>query len=144
MRVVFPVTRSRRHNALQNVVAGLQVSVPEMILGVRERIGKVLDFGIQTLAVKDLDEGQVHIDIVIQIRSSVIAILDVTRIPADVNVLVDRYGPFKFCRTAVRTSDNLSGPPAKHLILEDFLGDGNIGTVGYRRRGYSEQSSRYR
>ena len=121
MRVVFPVTRSRWHNALQNVVAGLQVSVPEMILGVRERIGKVLDLGIQTLAVKDLDEGQVHIDIVIQIRSVVVSVLDIARIPADVDVLVDRYGPFKFCRTAVRTSDNLSGPSAKHLVAQDFL-----------------------
>ena len=121
MRVVFPVTRSRRHNALQNVVAGLQVSVPEMILGVRERIGKVLDLGIQTLAVKDLDEGQVHIDIVIQIRSVVVSVLDIARIPAYVYVLVDRNGPFKFCRTAVRTSDNLSGPSAKHLVAQDFL-----------------------
>ena len=126
MRVVGPVARLRRHDAVEDVVAGCLVGMPQRVAGVGEGHGHRVGRCIETQTGHDLEECEVHIQVVIEAGGVVIVPLDAAGIPADGHTVGDAFAPVaELGGAAIGASDELSGPSAANLVEQfvarDFL-----------------------
>ena len=127
VRIVQPVARFRRHDAGEDVVTGLAVGMPKRIGRVGEGLGKGFDGGVQAFLGEYFYEGQVHVHIVVQAREAVVPAFDAVFRPGNVDFLVDGGSILEFGGATVGAADDLAGPGAFDLVLEDFFGKGDLG-----------------
>ena len=117
MRIIQPMPGSGRHDSLQNIITGRLVRMPERIAGCCKSHCKRIDRSIQPQAVEDIDKRQVHINIVIQPGRVLIPPLDIPIRPGNRDILLDHRPVIpELCRSAIGTTDRLSGPTAFYLI----------------------------
>ena len=65
MEIILPVARFRRLDAVEQVVAGCLVGMPQRISCMREGVCEGVHRGIQSQAVENLHEGGIHVYVVI-------------------------------------------------------------------------------
>ena len=63
--IILPVARFRRLDAVEQVVAGCLVGMPQRISCMREGVCEGVHRGIQSQAVENLHEGGIHVYVVI-------------------------------------------------------------------------------
>ena len=125
MRVIQPMTGSRRHDTLQNIIPCSLVGMPQHISGFCKCHRKRIDRCIQSQTVEDIHKGQVHIDIIIQTGIVLIPPFDIAVRPGNRDIILyHRPVITKLRRSSVRTTDRLSGPSSFDFIHQLLLTDG--------------------
>ena len=139
--IVLPVAGGRCRNPVQDVVAGCLVGVPEFIGRVREGVGKVLHRGVDPLLGHHLQEGQVHIDIVVEAGIFNKGIIDVIVVPDDRHFVGHQAAlELELGGAAVGAADGLGEPAALDLVGQRRLVDRHGASVG--NRGLAARYSR--
>ena len=121
MRVVLPIAGFWRHDAVQDVVPALLVCMPERIRRIGVSLCERLYRGIQSFFLEDFDEGEVHVDVVVESRRMVEVPFHAVLVPAYFHVVTDNSAVFEFRRPTVCASDCLASPSSFNLVQEHFF-----------------------
>ena len=124
--IVLPMSGFGRHYALEYVVASLEIGVPKRITGVGKSIGEAFHGGVQPFALEDLDEGEIHIHVVVEPGHVVVPPLHDMIVPFYGILIGDETGELELGGAAVGAANHLSGPGTAYLVLEGLLADGKF------------------
>ena len=123
MGIVLPVAGFGRHYALKDIIACLEIGVPEGIPRIGEGFCEGFHWGIQTLLVEDLDKGKVHVDIVIKTRRMIVPPFYQMLVPVDRIIVRNEIGVLELGGPAIGAAYDLTCPGAPDLVLKDLFGE---------------------
>ena len=100
--------------------------MPERIGGRGKCLGERFYRSVKSLFLKHIHESKIHVDVIIKTGNMIIVPLDAVIRPDDGNVVVYDGAVDEFRRSAIGTTDGLSGPATLDLVHELFLGHGHL------------------
>ena len=123
VRIILPVPAFGCFHSVENIVTRRLIGMPQLVGGIGEGTGHRVDGHVESVLVVNLDEGQIHVDVVVQAGLVVVPPFDIVVGPRDL-VLVgnDRPVVLEFGRTPVGAAESLSGPTALDLVQQHFSG----------------------
>ena len=123
VRIILPVPAFGRFHSVENIVTRRLIGMPQLVGGIGEGTGHRVDGHVESVLVVNLDEGQIHVDVVVQAGLVVVPPFDIVVGPRDL-VLVgnDRPVVLEFGRAPVGAAESLSGPTALDLVQQHFSG----------------------
>ena len=131
--IVLPVAALGRSAAVEDIVTGRLVGVPEFVVGMGEGFGVCLLGGVDALPEHDFQESEVHVNVVVQTGILHIGIIDVVVVPGDGNLVHDQAAlVLELGRTAVGAADRLAVPAALDLVHQGV----RIECDGASRQGF--------
>ena len=126
MRIVFPVTRSRGLDAVEDVVAGTLIGRPQGIASGGEGVGKVGDGCVEPLLLEDVYESEVHVDVVVQSGQVLVVMGHQGVVPGYVGrVGYHASGILKLGGATIGTAYGLASPSALDLVEQRGPAQGN-------------------
>ncbi len=122
VRIVFPETRGRRHDPVQDVVTRGLIGVGEVISSVGPVFGYFFLRNVQTVIFECSNEVQIGVHVVEKPGFLVPPVFHVAFAPWDVLLIRDqRTLVLKFHRRAIHHADGLTSPASFYFVLEIFL-----------------------
>ncbi len=122
MRVIAPMARFRGHYTLKYIITCSLICMPERITGVGKCCGERIHRSIKAKTVEYVNKRKIHIHIVVKAGGVLIVPLDIMLRPFDRNVIGNHCaGVAEFGRSAIGTSDCLSGPSAFYFIKQNVF-----------------------
>jgi hypothetical protein len=119
MGVVQPVAGLRRSDAVEDVIAGHLVGVPEHVAGLGELLSESPGRRIQPFLLDNLNKGQVHVDVVVKTGHVFEEPRQRIRSPVQRLIVGDKSAlKTKLGRTAVGAADGLPGPASLDLVQQ--------------------------
>jgi len=124
-RIIQPVTRCRWHNAILHIIARLLIGEPEGVVLIGICFGKGFCWSVKPLIFKNLNEGEIHVDVIIVARRFIVSILQISVIPVNFHGIWN-HGTieFEFNRAAISHTNSLCSPCAFDLVQQIYFGYG--------------------
>ena len=127
MGIVFPESRCGRINAVEYVVTCHLVGVPQHESGIREGIGIGLCRAVKAVFHHGLQEGDVHVNVIIQAGNAGECLKDIVLVPGNSLVVGDGFSKIvEFRRTSICAANGLPVPAAADLVAEDIVGNRDL------------------
>ena len=133
------MSRQRGHNASVDVVATCLISVPQVVACIGKSAGVGLHGRIQSFAMHHVDEGQVHVEVVVQVGPRLEHASHHSLRPFDAYAVINHSALITELRRAtIRTADGLSCPTAFDFVHQAFLADGDA--LGHSLQGERQRN----
>ena len=115
--IVLPEAGLGRHDALQDVVTGLLIRVPERVGSVRKGLCHRFCRRVEAFLAEHFDKGQVHINVVEEAWETVIVEFQVMLGISNLRLVWNHDASIaELCRASIGTTDGLSSPTAFDFV----------------------------
>ena len=119
MGVVLPVTGFRGATAVEDVVAGALVGMPELVVCISKCVGILFHRCIQAVFEHGFHEGEVHVDIVIKTGIFNVGVIDVVIVPRNRDLFHDDASlVLELGRASIGAADCLAVPSSADFVHE--------------------------
>ena len=130
VRIVLPVPAFGRFHSVENIVTRRLIGMPQLVGGIGEGTGHRVDGHVESVLVVNLDEGQIHVDVVVQAGLVIVPPFDIVVGPRDL-VLVgnDRPVVLEFGRAPVGAAEVCPAQPPLILSSSTSLDSVTVSAV---------------